>query len=393
MLPDRSGESTKMTRRILLTNASFYCGDEVVTGQALSISGTQIDGFVPLTTASHMGEVYDLAGLIVAPGFIDLQINGGGDILWNDSPTPDAARIIWKAHLRSGTTNLLPTFITGSAYLMEQAATSINYLLDEGDTGVLGIHFEGPWIEPVKAGVHDIKYIRQQSAQDEVIYRKVLPHPTLVTLAPERVPAGTISRLFQCGIRVAAGHTNATFGQMLEAIKEGLSGVTHLHNAMSPMTSREPGAVGATLANDGLKAGIIVDGHHVHYSVVATSWRSKCTGDLFLVSDAMPPVGGSRSNFRIGPREITCVNGRCQTASGNLAGAALDMATAVRNCVEKVGIPITEALRMASLYPARFLGVDDKYGYIRAGYRANLVMLDGDLAVSRVMFNGRFVCD
>jgi N-acetylglucosamine-6-phosphate deacetylase len=373
---------------IVLANADFYCGDRIVTDKALVIRKDRLGPFVPLDDADSYGEVVDLQNSSVSPGFIDLQVNGGGDLFWNDEPSAAAAHQIWRAHLKLGTTNILPTFITGSLDRMRQASASVRQLIESNDTGVLGIHFEGPWIEPARAGVHDKQYIREPNNEDEAVYKSILPIPTLVTLAPEHAPKGAIGRLSAAGIRVWAGHTNATYDQMLSATSEGLAGATHLHNAMSPFTSREPGVVGTCLADERLKCAIIVDGYHVHIASVKATWKAKNRGDLFFVTDAMPPVGGSKKQFSIGPLEIFCRNGRCETRGGTLGGSALDMATAIRNAIQKVGIPKDEALRMATLYPARFMKLDHQYGLIKENYLANLTVFNNELDVRRVIFRG-----
>jgi N-acetylglucosamine-6-phosphate deacetylase len=241
--------------------------------------------------------------------------------------------------------------------------------------------------------VHDRTHIRSVNHEDEAVYQSLLPIPTIVTLAPELVPAETVNRLSRQGIHISAGHTNATFAQMSDAVRAGLTGVTHLHNAMSALASREPGVVGAALAEQTLKAGIIVDGYHVHFATVKASWNAKKRGDLFLVTDAMPPVGGGPDSFRIGEHEIFYRDGRCQTREGVLGGSAIDLASAIRNAIQKVGIPKDEALRMATLYPARFLKVEHDYGQLREGCVANLVVFNNEIVVSKVMFKGRFLGD
>jgi N-acetylglucosamine-6-phosphate deacetylase len=381
-----------MSEKTALVNADFYCGDRVVTDQALVLEGERIAGFVPLREAESIGACVDLAGASVAPGFIDLQVNGGGDLLWNASPTANCAEAIWKAHLKTGTTNILATFITGSNEGMRAAAIAVREVVGKGTTGVIGVHFEGPWIDDSKAGVHDRAQIRIPNEADEDVYKSLGRIPTLVTLAPEKVSSGTIERLINAGIRVAAGHTNATYEQIMKAVdQERLSGITHLHNAMSGLGSREPGVVGASLASDKISCGIIADGHHVHFATVSVSWKAKNRGGMFLVTDAMPPVGGSGRPFKIGSLEIFCRNGRCETASGVLGGSAINMALAIRNCIQKVGIPKDEALRMATLYPARFMGIDSEYGFIRQGYLANLAVFNNEIDVSKVIFKGKMI--
>jgi N-acetylglucosamine-6-phosphate deacetylase len=283
------------------------------------------------------------------------------------------------------------TYITGPGDGMRRAAMAVSACREQGIDGVIGIHFEGPAINPARAGVHDRAWIRSEPA-DELTSTYTLGrgYPTLVTLAPEMVQPGFITKLVKQGIRVSVGHTDATFDQTARAVDEGATGGTHVWNAMSGLTSRNPGAVGALLHADRVWCGLIADGFHVDFTTLAVSLRAKIPGRAFLVTDAMNPVGGTNDSFALGPHSVSVVDGKCQTEDGTLAGSALDMATAVRNCIQKIGIPKAEALRMATLYPARFLGVDDQLGTIRAGKRARLAIFDDELRVSAVVTGGEF---
>jgi N-acetylglucosamine-6-phosphate deacetylase len=323
---------------------------------------------------------------LVAPGFIDLQVNGGGDVLFNEEPTAAGLRAIVEAHARFGTTSMLPTFITGPATGMREARDTVDAWMKDGGTSVLGIHFEGPTISPNKLGVHDGEYARTTFPADVIPVTSTAR--TLVTLAPETVGSDEIAQLVSKGVLVAIGHSAATYEQAVVAADAGANLVTHLYNAMSPLTSREPGVVGLTFADPQIFASIIVDGHHAHFASVAAAWRAKPAGSLFLVTDAMPPVGGTAGGYTLGPWTVTVADGRCTTPDGILAGSVLDMATAVRNCVQQVGIPKDEALRMASLYPAQYLGLADSLGMVRPGFRANLVVLDSGLRVTGVIRDG-----
>jgi N-acetylglucosamine-6-phosphate deacetylase len=240
--------------------------------------------------------------------------------------------------------------------------------------GVLGIHFEGPFLSPEKPGVHDPALIRLPDAEDEEIVSSLNNAVTLVTLAPEIVPGGFIKRLIQSGIHVSLGHSMATYQQTKAAIADGLTGFTHLFNAMRPLASREPGPIGAALENPDVWCGLIVDGEHVHPAVL----RLVLSGAArpMLVTDAMPPVGGNSSSFKLYNEIMTVSNGRCVRRDDTLAGAALDMATALRNCVKLLGMPLEKVLPLASANPAAFVGLDDTLGRIAAGYRADLVALD-----------------
>jgi N-acetylglucosamine-6-phosphate deacetylase len=314
------------------------------------------------------------AGVWLAPGFIDVQVNGGGDVLFNDNPTREGIAAIVAAHRRFGTTALLPTLITDTAEKMRAAAAAAVHAMTTAEPGVLGIHFEGPFLAPDRAGVHDPARIRPPEPADLDFLTGLASGVVLMTLAPERVPVGFIARLAASGVRVALGHSTATYAETKAAIEEGLTGFTHLFNAMPPLASREPGPIAAALEDPRVWFGLIVDGHHVAPPMLRLALRG--LGRPMLVTDAMPPVGGSRPGFALYGRPVATRDGRCTTANGTLAGSTLDMSTAVRNCVRLLGLPLTEALRLASAAPAGFLGLADRLGHIAAGYRADVVALD-----------------
>ena len=375
----------------VLTNADFYVGDGVVADRALLVRDGVIDGWGSLEAKGD--HVIDLEGQTVAPGFIDLQVNGGGDVLLNDEPTPSGVAAIAAGHRRVGTTDVMPTFITGPIEDMRRAAAGVAAARETGP-GVLGIHFEGPMLSPAKLGVHDPRFVRGddedvlqvliQAAQDAAVGK------VIVTLAPEVVRAGTVSRLIEAGAIVAIGHTNATAEQVGRALDEGATLGTHVWNAMSPLGSREPGAVGALMSAKNAWCDFVADGHHVDFTTLRLSLRAAAPR-AFLVTDAMSPVGGTKGGYRLGDLEVTVVDGRCVTADGTIAGSALDLATAVRNVVQHVGIAKDEALRMATAYPAQCLGVADRRGRIAQGYPAHLVVVDNELHVRRVLYGETWV--
>jgi N-acetylglucosamine-6-phosphate deacetylase len=379
-----------------LTNCDVYTGRGVVTDKSILIEGGMVIALVSPREIEAQTKQVDLGGLSVAPGFIDIQVNGGGGVLFNDVPTPEGIRRIVEGHRKFGTTNLLPTLITTDRGHVSRALDAIRkYGATGGSGGVLGIHFEGPFINPDKAGVHDKKFITSLDEGDLELFSSLGDEgSTLLTLAPEVVPPKTIAALVAKGVKVSAGHTNASWAQIDEATREGLSCITHIFNAMSQFGSREPGTVGAALdaALPSLYAGVIADGHHVSFPSLRVAWQAfqrKNKGRMMLVTDAMPPVGSSLKSFRLGDYDIRLEDGRLTTADGVLAGSALDMASAVRNCVQRVGIPKDEALRMASTYQAEYLGLGDHLGYVAAGYDANLVIFNNEIAVSGVLVNGR----
>jgi len=376
---------------IALTNGILYTGDDFLIDHAVVIRGERITAVVPNREVQREVDWIDLGGRSVAPGFVDLQVNGGGDVLFNDDPTGPAIEGIAAAHRRYGTTDLMPTYVTGPLDGMAQATEAVAACArDRHLPGVLGIHFEGPAINPAKTGAHDRDWARADGWDELLsVYATAAARVrTLVTLAPEVVPRGFIADLARRGVRVSAGHTDATSEELAEAITEGLTGGTHLWNAMSSMTSRAPGAVGALLADDRVWCSVIADGHHVDFTTLAVTFRAKPRGKAFLVSDAMPPLGGSTNQFHLGVRAATARDGRCVTADGTLAGSVTDLAAAVRNCVRHVGVAPDEALRMASLYPAQYLGVDDRLGRIRPGFSARFAIFDDDFNVSAVVVDG-----
>jgi len=311
----------------------------------------------------------------LAPGFIDVQVNGGGDVLFNDTPTPAGIAEIVTAHRRFGTTALLPTLISDTTENMRAASAAVDAAMDK-IPGVLGIHFEGPFLSPERAGVHDPAILRQPTPKDLEIVAATRRGLTLVTLAPERVPPGFIAGLVGAGVRVALGHSVASYAQTRAAIAEGLTGFTHLFNAMPPMLSREPGPIAAALETDGVFYGLIVDGEHVAPAMLRLALRG--LGQPMLVTDAMPPVGGSKPSFMLGGKEVVTRDGRCTTADGTLAGAALDMASAVRNSVRLLDLDLANALGLATAAPAAFLGLSHHIGHLSAGHRADMVALDPD---------------
>lgn len=375
-----------------LIGATILRDDALVGDMAVLIEGDMIAGVIPHAddlpaTATRV----DTGGGILAPGFIDLQVNGGGGVLFNDDPCPATVGRIGSAHRRFGTTGFLPTLISDSRERRRAAASAVIEARGCGMPGVLGIHWEGPHLNPERRGVHQARWLGPPDRDDlEIITRAHERHQgaSLVTLAPEVAGIETIQALAPQGIRVAAGHTMARHGTMQAAVAAGLSGVTHLYNAMPSPAARDPGPVGVSLDESRLWCGIIADGHHVHDAMLRLAWRAKGAERLVLVTDAMPPVGTSADRFDLQGEPIFVADGRCTTADGRLAGSALDMASAVRHCV-RLGIPVTQALRMASATPAAFLGLQTRYGRLAAGYAADLVLLDDALAVRETWVSGQ----
>lgn len=326
-------------------------------------------------------------GAMLAPGFIDLQVNGGGGVLLNDEPTPDGMRAIARAHRRFGTTACLPTLITDTR---EKArATIAAAKVAAGEDGILGLHLEGPFISPARAGIHLPERIASAGPSDlDWLCEIASCGSSLVTLAPECVPSGFIGALARAGIRVSAGHTEANATVMTRAVEDGLSGVTHLHNAMPSMQAREPGVVGVALSDRRISASLIVDGIHVDAIVVRATFAAMGADRIALITDAMPTVGMTADEFPLFERTIKLRNGRLTSNSGTLAGAHLDMASAVRIAVHGAAVPVDDALRSASLTPARFLGIADRRGTLSAGSRADIVALDSAFEVLDTWIGG-----
>jgi N-acetylglucosamine-6-phosphate deacetylase len=371
---------------IALVNGRVLAGEEVREGQAVLVQDGLIQAIVPEAEVPGDAVREDLGGALLLPGFVDLQVNGGGGVLFNESPTPEAIAAIGQAHRRFGTTKFLPTLISDDLEVIRDAFAAVRTCRDPG---VLGVHIEGPFLSAERKGIHDRSKFR--TLDEQAIALLVSPNPgkTLVTLAPEKTTPAMIRRLVDAGVIVSAGHTNASYAETRAALDGGLTGFTHLFNAMSPLTSREPGVVGAALEDPQSWCGLIVDGRHVHPATLKLAHRCKPRGKLMLVTDAMPCVGSAESSFVLQGQTIRVENGVCVGADGTLAGSNLDMASAVRNAVELMGVGLAEAVRMASAYPADFLGLGHRLGRIAPGYVADLVLADDGLNVLETWVDGR----
>lgn len=361
----------------------FFDGDNFIKNKVLSIENGIIIGI------DDDLQQYDekLAGL-VAPGFIDLQVNGGGGVLFNNTPSVEGVNTMLLAHAKYGTTAMLPTLITDTVEVMQQAADAIAVAIAQKVPGIIGIHFEGPHLSIAKKGAHSEAFIRPISAQEWQILSRQDLGKVIVTLAPENVLTSDIVKMRELGIHVCLGHTNASYTVAQQAVNAGATGFTHLYNAMSALQGREPGVVGCALLNDNTNCGLIVDGHHVDFASCRLALKAKPKGKVFLVTDAMPPVGTKDTEFAFFDRTVYLHNGKLTSTTGELAGSVLDMATAVRNCVNYLHVPLSEALKMASLYPAKYIGLPAQYGRLVVGSRADFVEFNDQQQVTSTWIGG-----
>jgi N-acetylglucosamine-6-phosphate deacetylase len=369
-------------------------GDGLTEGRAVLIADGRIADVVDASDRRvRQGRRHDLGGALLLPGFIDSQVNGGGGVLFNDSPSVDAIRAIGAAHRRFGTTGFLPTLISDDLEVVASAIAAVRAAIESCVPGVLGIHIEGPFLNVERKGVHDPAKLRELDMSAVGLLTSLRTGRTLVTLAPEMTTPEIIEGLVAAGVVVSAGHTNATYAQITTALRHGLTGFTHLFNAMSQLTGREPGTVGAALDDAASWCGIIVDGLHTSPVVLRIALRCKPHERFMLVTDAMPSVGTQVSSFELQGRRILVSGSVCVDEDGRLAGSNIDMASCVRNAVQMLGVPLPQAVRMASQWPAEFLGLGAETGRIAAGCRANLVAADDELKVLETWIDGRSTQD
>lgn len=355
---------------------------------AVIVSNGKIDAIVAANEIPNDAVLHALDGGVLLPGFIDTQVNGGGGVLFNDMPTVEGIKAIAKAHRQFGTTAMLPTLISDDLDVIATAISAVDAAIIAGVPGIIGIHIEGPFLNEGKRGIHDAGKFRILDEKAIALLCSLEHGKTLVTLAPELAPKGSIKALVEKGVIVAAGHTLATYDEMRRGIVEGLSGVTHLFNAMTQLESRAPGVVGAAFESD-LICGIIADGHHVHPATLRSAYQVKGAQGLMLVTDAMPTVGSVNKGFRIGGTSIASHDGKLTSADGTLAGSNLDMASAVRNCMAMMNVDLPSACQMASQTPATFVGLWGHYGRIAKGYRADMAHLDDAFEVRATWIAGK----
>ncbi|MFN4095505.1 MAG: N-acetylglucosamine-6-phosphate deacetylase [Sphingomonas sp.] len=352
----------------------------------IAIAGERVAAIGPVGSGRADATI-DLDGGWLLPGFIDCQVNGGGGVLFNDHTDPQAIAAIGAAHAGFGTTGFLPTLISDTAAQIAAALDAVDAAIVQGVPGVIGIHVEGPFINAVKRGIHEAHRIRRLDAETLALLTAPRRGRVMLTLAPEQCAPEDIATLTRHGVIVSAGHSDASYAEAKAAIGAGLTGVTHLFNAMSPLHHRAPGLVGAALDSD-IWCGLIVDYAHLHPAAVRIAVKAKGVDRLMLVTDAMPTVGTDATEFMLQGKRITVRDGVCVFSDGTLAGTHLDMASALRNTVEVTGLSVPDAAIMASTTPAHFLSLADQRGALAAGMRADWVCLDRDLRPTGTWIGG-----
>ncbi|WP_186645900.1 N-acetylglucosamine-6-phosphate deacetylase [Fluviispira vulneris] len=383
---------------LCLKNARIFDGISFIKKKNIIISEGTIKDLSNRKINKNINKEIDLKENIIAPGFIDIQLNGGGGAFFNETPTQAALLKISRAHILHGTTSFLPTLITDDYSKIPLAVQTINKCISEKMPGILGIHFEGPFISKEKNGIHAKQFIRTPSLEEIKLMTSLKNCKTLITIAPEIMGSDQIKSLLKKNITIFAGHTNASFNQMNNAFDLGIKGVTHLFNACSQFGSREPGVVGAFLLNDKAWCGIIADGLHVSFDSLRLAFKIKNRNKFILVSDTMAPFGTNMKNFFINDNEIFVRDGKYVNSDGTLAGAALSIYEAFKNLIKNKLVSLEEALPMTSTNAAECLEIDGSHkhsmmrGRILPGFAADLVVLDkSNLKIKNVIQSGKII--
>ena len=374
--------------------ARIFDGTDEHFGAALVTEKKEILKIVPQEDVSSDYEIISLNQGIICPGFVDIQVNGGGGCLLNEAPSLQSLEKICDTHAKLGTTSLLPTLISDVPEITKAAQTCAIEASEKNIPSFMGLHLEGPHLATSRSGAHDKSVIKPMGKNDcldlETLAKKI--SKVLITVAPEAVPIEFVEQLTSAGVIVSLGHSDCTFAEAEDLVAAGATGVTHLFNAMSQFGSREPGLVGAALELGHLSAGIIADGFHVDEATIRIALRAKKSpGSIFLVSDSMATTGTTLGSFELNGRTIFRKNGRLTLENGTLAGADLDLASAVRFMVNNVGISYIDALKMATVYPSTFIGMEREIGVLKPGARADFLWLDDDLNVQSVWRAGEFL--
>ena len=371
-----------------LIGAQLFSGKEFFDNRALLIDGENIIDVINEHDIPNNFEIQKLNGGILSPGFIDLQVNGGGGKLFNNSPDKESLNAIIEAHQHFGTTSIMPTVISDSLNVLKRCATTISEEI-ESNKSLLGVHIEGPFFNVKYRGVHQKQYINTINSDYLNLFESLQDFPVMLTLAPECISTKQLKHLKSLGFKILAGHTDASYDQLEEAIKYGLDGFTHLFNAMGQISAREPGVVGSALTFDNATASIIVDLHHVHPSLIQMVYKQKPQGKLFFVSDSMATIHHGEPSFELYDEVVSESNGRIINSEGKLAGSSITQIDAIKNAYQSCNIPLNEALAMASRYPAEYLGVANYLGSLESGYRADLTHFSLDFQVQNVWVAGK----
>lgn len=369
-----------------LSNCKIYTTQAILTDHAVIIEDGLIKDIIATSELNSSLKIIDLDGANLSPGFIDLQLNGCGGVMLNGAETQETLEIMQAANLKSGTTSYLPTFITDADEGIKRVLNVARNYMNKTQNEVLGLHLEGPYLSLEKKGIHRPEFIRKPDCDMIDLICENNDIVAMLTLAPENCPAHMVRQLSDSNIVVSLGHTNATYAQAKVAIDNGASCATHLYNAMTAIAGREPGVVGAIYDND-IYAGVIVDGFHVAYENVRIS--KKIMGEkLFLVTDATAPAGANIDSFDFVGTTVYYKDGKCFGKDGTLGGAAVTMIESIEQTVKFVGIELEEAIRMATLYPAKAISVADKLGSIEVGKVANLAIFSNNYKVAATVVNG-----
>ena len=370
-----------------ITGSKLFNGIDFIEHKALLIDDQHIAGIVNEDAIPTDFQVKKLEGGILSPGFIDLQVNGGGGKLFNNSPDKESLNTIISAHQYFGTTSIMPTVISDSLNILQKCTDTISNEIDNNHS-LLGIHIEGPFFNVKYRGVHQKQYINTINASYLNLFETLDKFPVMLTLAPECISIKQLKHLNSLGFKILAGHTDANYDQLEEAVKYGLDGFTHLFNAMGQISAREPGVVGSAFDFDETSASIIVDLHHVHPSLINLSFKQKPKGKLFFVSDSMATINHGEPSFELYDEVVSESNGRIINSEGKLAGSSITQIDAIKNAYQKCSIPLESAISMATLYPAEYLGVSDYIGQLKKGYRADLAHFDSNFNVQNVWLAG-----
>ncbi len=381
-----------MNATIAISGAAIFDGDRTHQNAALLMREDRLETIVAKGDIPAGCRHVALEGGMIAPGLVDLQVNGGGGVMLNNAPNVETIRTICEAHARCGTTALLPTLITDTRENTRAAIEAAREAHAQKVPGMIGLHLEGPHLSVARKGAHAAELIRPMEEEDCAMLEdaaKALPS-LLVTIAPESVLPEQVARLSKAGVIVSIGHSDCSYQAAATLAANGANCATHLFNAMSQLTGREAGLVGAALETGGLFAGLIADGFHVAPASIRLALRAKAvSGHIFLVSDAMATVGTDMTEFTLNGRRILRDGGRLTLEDGTLAGADIDLISAVRFMEHTVGLDRAEALRMASLYPANLLEREAELGALRPGGRANIIWLEETGQLAGVWQQGR----